>query len=147
MAQLQQIDHFVVLMLENRSFDNLLGYLQYPAETQFDGLSGNEFNIDAGGKRHGVHSATSDPRATWMPDPDPGELHTDINEQIFGNPQASGAATMGVWRSASSWTGPSLRSAVFGSSALPGRSPGAARARKSASPAGWGCCGLAICSC
>src|SRR5206468_9506677 len=35
--------------------------------------------------------------------------------------------TMGVWRFVPSWTGPSLRSAVFGSSALPGRHPGRAR--------------------
>ena len=54
---------------------------------------------------------------------------------------AAGAGTMGVWRSVSSWTGPSLQPAVFGSSALPGRIPGLARGRKSASPAGWDCCG------
>src|SRR5690349_9421605 len=36
---------------------------------------------------------------------------------------AAGAGTMGVWRSVSSWTGPSLQPAVFGSSALPGRIP------------------------
>jgi hypothetical protein len=54
---------------------------------------------------------------------------------------AAGAGTMGVWRSVSSWTGPSLQPAVFGSSALPGRIPGAARTGKSASPAGWACCG------
>ena len=54
---------------------------------------------------------------------------------------AAGAATMGVWRSVSSWTGPSLRPAVFGSSAVPGRIPGPARGRTSGSAAGWGCCG------
>lgn len=39
-----QIDHVVVLMLENRSFDSLLGRL-YPASPEFDGLTGDESNI------------------------------------------------------------------------------------------------------
>jgi phospholipase C len=94
MGQLDQIDHFVVLMLENRSFDNLFGFLQYPADTQFDGLRGDESNRDRAGKTHTVHHRADDPRTGWLPEPDPGELHTDINEQIFGNPQANGAASM-----------------------------------------------------
>jgi phospholipase C len=36
MAQLGQINHIVVLMLENRSFDSVLGML-YPASARFDG--------------------------------------------------------------------------------------------------------------
>ncbi|MCB0238861.1 MAG: hypothetical protein KDH08_09485, partial [Anaerolineae bacterium] len=28
--RLQEIDHFVILMLENRSFDHMLGYLSLP---------------------------------------------------------------------------------------------------------------------
>lgn len=45
---LNQIEHIVVLMLENRSFDNMLGYLSHPNEgrlrTDVDGLTGNEVN-------------------------------------------------------------------------------------------------------
>ena len=37
------IEHVVVLMLENRSFDCLLGKL-YPKSEQFDGLEGTESN-------------------------------------------------------------------------------------------------------
>jgi phospholipase C len=48
MGQLQKIDHIVVLMLENRSFDCLLGKL-YPKSDNFEGLSGNEQNPDANG--------------------------------------------------------------------------------------------------
>jgi phospholipase C len=48
MGQLQKIDHTVVLMLENRSFDCLLGKL-YPKSDNFEGLSGNEQNPDANG--------------------------------------------------------------------------------------------------
>ncbi len=53
-ANLEKIEHIVVLMLENRSFDHMLGYLSLPAEsggagrTDVDGLRGpatdhNEF--------------------------------------------------------------------------------------------------------
>src|SRR6516164_9871990 len=48
MSQLQSIDHIVVLMLENRSFDCLLGKL-YPKSDTFEGLSGSEQNPDAHG--------------------------------------------------------------------------------------------------
>ena len=43
---LQAIDTFVVVMLENRSFDNLLGGLKldavYPAAATIDGVTGSE---------------------------------------------------------------------------------------------------------
>ena len=46
-AQLAAIDTIVVLMLENRSFDNFLGGLQHGSDATrsaaaIDGLSGNE---------------------------------------------------------------------------------------------------------
>ena len=53
MSQLDQIDHVVVLMLENRSFDSLLGKL-YNASPGFDGLTGSESNLDANGDPVGV---------------------------------------------------------------------------------------------
>ena len=37
------IEHVVVLMLENRSFDTMLGWL-YPGREDFDGLTGKEAN-------------------------------------------------------------------------------------------------------
>src|SRR6516162_5077231 len=48
MSQLQSINHIVVLMLENRSFDCLLGTL-YPTSNSFKGLNGTEQNPDASG--------------------------------------------------------------------------------------------------
>ena len=36
------IEHVVVLMLENRSFDHLFGFLDHPKK--FNGLKGNESN-------------------------------------------------------------------------------------------------------
>jgi phospholipase C len=45
---LGKIDHIVVLMLENRSFDSMLGKL-YPKSATFDGLDGTEQNPDSNG--------------------------------------------------------------------------------------------------
>jgi phospholipase C len=43
---LSKIDHIVVLMMENRSFDQMLGYLKVlEGRTDVDGLKGDEFNM------------------------------------------------------------------------------------------------------
>ena len=43
---LDHIDHIVVLILENRSFDHMLGYLKRESGRQdVDGLTGNEVNF------------------------------------------------------------------------------------------------------
>ena len=50
-ATLANIDHIVVLMMENRSFDHMLGYLSLPVDQRgrgrqdVDGLKGGEFNL------------------------------------------------------------------------------------------------------
>src|SRR5215471_333393 len=85
MASLQKIDHIVVLMLENRSFDSLLGTL-YPKSDSFEGLNGTEQNPDANGTPVVVwNSPGIDETTMRIPNPDPGELWTDINMQLFGN--------------------------------------------------------------
>jgi len=82
---LQKIDHIVVLMLENRSFDSLLGTL-YPKSDSFEGLNGTEQNPDANGTPVVVwNSPGIDETTMRIPNPDPGELWTDINMQLFGN--------------------------------------------------------------
>ena len=76
------IAHVVVLMLENRSFDSMLGRL-YPKSPNFEGLSGEEFNLWQG-NRYPVWSSTELDFATaCIPTPDPCELFSDMNEQIF----------------------------------------------------------------
>jgi len=42
-AGLDNLKHIVVLMMENRSFDHMLGFAQTPA-WPIDGLTGNEAN-------------------------------------------------------------------------------------------------------
>jgi phospholipase C len=84
------IEHVIVLMLENRSFDNVLGGL-YPDLTKkglYRGLLGTETNpLDPrkqGGSSVMVFQGSAE-QSTWiMPYPDPGELYTDMVQQIFG---------------------------------------------------------------
>src|ERR1700722_1595989 len=93
--QLAAIDHIVVLMLENRSFDHMLGFLYTdqgnvsPAGQPFEGLTGQESNLDASGTAVPVFKITaSTPHAYLMPGGDPGEGYLATNAQLFGNTTA-----------------------------------------------------------
>jgi len=94
-------------MLENRSFDNVLGGMSsiYTGQN-FNGLTGNEFNMGPAGPGTSgsseslfVWSGQSDPSLLIMPYPDPGEYFSDMNMQIFnanvtsGSPQMTGFAS------------------------------------------------------
>ena len=87
--QLAAIQHVVVLMLENRSFDHMLGFL-YPgkrtsAGQPFEGLAGNETNPDADGNPVSVFKIqASDQNAYFYPGADPGEGYMATNSQLFG---------------------------------------------------------------
>jgi phospholipase C len=50
-ARLRSLKHIVVVMMENRSFDHMFGYLTREGMTDVDGLTGAEFNLDRDGKR------------------------------------------------------------------------------------------------
>jgi phospholipase C len=54
LAALGEIKHIVVLMMENRSFDQMLGYLTRAGMPEVDGLTGDETNPDASGTEHAV---------------------------------------------------------------------------------------------
>ncbi len=80
------IRHVVVLMLENRSFDGMLGML-YPSGDRFDGLTGTESNVwhKPDGSEQVIQvwkNPDLDARAVCIPDPDPGELFADIRMQL-----------------------------------------------------------------
>jgi phospholipase C len=90
--QLGAIDTIVVLMLENRSFDQMLGLLytaqgnQSPSGQAFDGLAGTETNPDSSGNPVSVFPITSaTPNAYVMPGADPGEGYLATNSQLFGS--------------------------------------------------------------
>lgn len=95
---LDRIDHFVVLMLENRSFDNLLGWLYDPSNPPpydrvpeggtFDGVSGKDLH-------NPVPPAIPGPRSIpvgravheMVPNPCPAEEYPRVNMQLYGTLQ------------------------------------------------------------
>jgi phospholipase C len=79
----ETVKHLVVLMLENRSFDHMLGYLR--SDDGFDGLQAAPSNKDTSGNDVAAHRiAVDDPNAYWYPLCKPGEGFTATNEQLFG---------------------------------------------------------------
>jgi phospholipase C len=91
--QLSAINHIVVLMLENRSFDHMLGYLYAdsgnisPTGQPFEGLTGKESNPGSdGGAPVTVFPIKPGTTSTYfMPGADPGEGYAATNLQLFGN--------------------------------------------------------------
>ncbi|MEJ3404257.1 alkaline phosphatase family protein [Rathayibacter sp. YIM 133350] len=82
-------EHLVVFMGENRSFDNLLGYLydadSLPEGQSFDGLNFGDYSCPSPlGGRVPVHpyTGTTD-EIMGSPDPDPGEEYPHVNTQLF----------------------------------------------------------------
>jgi len=102
--QLAAIQHIVHLMLENRSFDHMLGFLYQdsgnvsPAGQPFEGLTGTESNLDAAGTAVPVFPIdATQPNAYFMPGANPGEGYTNTNAQLFGTttPPSPPLATCG----------------------------------------------------
>jgi phospholipase C len=91
---LDSIDHVVLVMLENRSFDHMLGFL-YPKSDNFDGLDGTESNPGADGNGASVFQITPTMQnAYYFPLANPAEGYRATNDQLFSSdtPPASGEA-------------------------------------------------------
>jgi phospholipase C len=80
---IQGLRHVVVLMMENRSFDHMLGALK-ATHPNIDGLTGNESNPDTSGAQVRVQ-----PLAEYQSqlDPDPNHHFAAVNLQIFNSTQ------------------------------------------------------------
>ncbi|MHB8813657.1 MAG: alkaline phosphatase family protein [Steroidobacteraceae bacterium] len=96
---LGMIEHIVQVMLENRSFDHMLGYLYSDngnvsaAGQPFDGLTGEEWNPDDTGRKVGVYAIQpTDPNPYLMPGADPGEGFLNTNFQIFSTDDPAAGA-------------------------------------------------------
>jgi phospholipase C len=88
MAGLEAIDHVILLMLENRSFDHLPGYL-YPRSGDFDGLDGTQSNRDLAGTAVSVYPITPEnENAYYYPLANPTEGFVATNEQLFSSATA-----------------------------------------------------------
>jgi len=101
MAILPQIKHIIVVMLENRSFDNMCGWLYKPGTPQpsqflpagspkeFNGLKSSHFNpVDKAyfeGQSTDTYPVFDKATATNIPEPDPEEDFPNVNYQLFGN--------------------------------------------------------------
>lgn len=87
------VEHVVVLMLENRSFDCMLGRL-YPDDPDFRGLTLKESNVYGSATIPVWNDPGMSPTTACIPKPDPGEQFTDMNVQLFGSGAPSVPARM-----------------------------------------------------
>jgi phospholipase C len=91
-AGLDNLKHIVVLMMENRSFDHMLGSLKqtYP---KINGLTGNESNPDTNGA---IVKVQQKAQFQSQLDPDPDHHFPGVDLQIFGGaaPGAGRVANM-----------------------------------------------------
>ena len=82
-----KVEHVVVLMLENRSFDHMLGFLPHP-DPSYRGLSGNESNPEnpkrPEGRRFTVREVDEPETVTR----DPGHGFGDVMRQMYGRKRA-----------------------------------------------------------
>src|SRR5215471_15407659 len=78
---LENLKHIVVLMMENRSFDHMLGFAALP-NWQIDGLSGQEKNRDSTGE---FALVTNDASYSGDFTPDPGHALFDTLTQLYGD--------------------------------------------------------------
>jgi phospholipase C len=128
--QLPAIQHIVHLMLENRSFDHMLGFLYEesgnvsPAGDAFEGLTGQESNPDSSGNPVPVFKISpADPGAYFMPGADPGEGYANTNSQLFGSgtppvpPTATNEGFVTNFEATITWDGRVGRSVEAGATA------------------------------
>ena len=95
-TRLDGIDHIVVLMMENRSFDHMLGYLSLPeadggrGRTDVDGLEGPEVNFNAiDGTPYPIHHLD---RTQFSGEPeDPDHASASVDEQLADGGQGFAA--------------------------------------------------------
>jgi phospholipase C len=93
---LGRIEHVVVLMLENRSFDHMLGYLSLEdGRDDVDGLRPGMAN-DHGGTRYPIHhlEATHFPDERWDPEHTATAADAQINDGAMDGFSASYAQTL-----------------------------------------------------
>jgi phospholipase C len=74
------IKHLVVLMMENRSFDHMLGFMKSPAYG-IDGLDGTQLNRDSSGEPVRVNKGA---RYSGDLPADPSHDFEDVMQQMFG---------------------------------------------------------------
>lgn len=64
---LKKIKHIVVVMMENRSFDHMLGYLKRDGMPEVNGLNGDEFNVGPDGSKVPITAFDADATKVQRP--------------------------------------------------------------------------------
>ncbi len=95
----QNIQHVVVLMLENRGFDHMVGFLK-ATDPNIDGLTGTEWNPS--NPLQPTDHVTVSPAAEFVLKPDPGHSVMDTNTQLFSNP--NGPPSVGMPNAGFIWS-------------------------------------------
>jgi phospholipase C len=87
MGAMDEIRHLVVLMLENQSFDRLLGYLDLGDGPQkLEGLTGRETNpVSPPTDMTPVPVNRVSAPSAYVTDPGPGHDFEDVNQQLFAD--------------------------------------------------------------
>ncbi|XP_047153905.1 non-specific phospholipase C6 [Vigna umbellata] len=81
--QQQPIKNVVVLVMENRSFDHMLGWMKERINALINGVTGDECNpVSTTGSKQDSICFTDD--AEFV-DPDPGHSFEDVLQQVFGS--------------------------------------------------------------
>ena len=84
-AGLDNLKHIVVLMMENRSFDHMLGFARTD-NWRIEALKGDETNQDS---NNGVAQVSDDAGYAGDFTPDPGHSGFDTLTQLYGDPNTS----------------------------------------------------------
>lgn len=80
------INTIVVLVMENRSFDHMLGWMKR-INPEINGVDGSEFNLQSAADPNSNRFFFQD--QSHYVDPDPGHSFQAIREQIFGSDNTS----------------------------------------------------------
>jgi len=107
-----KIDHVIVLVLENRSFDHLLGYLDHSQAERFDGLRGGGPYTNPGWANGPAVPASSTGKRVLPVDPD--HSHDAVMEQLGLASGASGEPTNSGFVTSYERKGRGLAPATFG---------------------------------
>ncbi|XP_057972521.1 non-specific phospholipase C6-like [Malania oleifera] len=78
----QPIKTIVVMVLENRSFDHMLGWMKNSVNPSINGVTGAECNPVS--TKNGTRSICFTDDAEFV-DPDPGHSFEDVEQQVFGS--------------------------------------------------------------
>ena len=93
---LQNIDHFVIVLMENRSFDHVLGYLSLPDANFHAAINGiradqgwqDQYINESNGASYSLHSLTPTLQNIYDPPHDSPYIKTQIQSPTQGNRQA-----------------------------------------------------------